>query len=460
MKEQLDEPTDIDVDMFKTLERMQGIMADSITRVIKNRIYYETLLAIPKVKEVMNNPKVSKKGVYAPGIIKSMQMMAPTFEVVLVTGPGEPLPAITKKGARELWTKDLKDGEARDAWEQIQWNIRNNSTVNGIQRIEDNLKHIGDGEQQILARDRDQRNKSKGKPPQKKPVKSSEDSNEKKNNKRRDTDDENKGLNDRPSPTKASRTKKVRSVNQLASINPGLTQQSKKTIELFSSDDEEKPANKIIELSSDEEEVLNPNVITMPTLYNMNKDVYKAIETKGALLPSRCVQAITETIHRETNRTEISCVNTDLFPHLIKGKQRAAKSLLHPDNRYKRHPGTEWITPDKQIATAKSKILLIPCHITKENRQKQIIMSHWVLAARIRTTESQCKLLVFDSCGVKWARKQTRTIRKHLIKIKLLEENDAWEALSLKEQTEQECGIRMVVYAKIHGLGSNAGTTS
>ena len=29
---------------------------------------------------------------------------------------------------------------------------------------------------------------------------------------------------------------------------------------------------------------------------------------------------------------------------------------------------------------------------------------------------------------------------------KTLEENDAWEALSLKEQTEQECGIRMVVY--------------
>ena len=37
-------------------------------------------------------------------------------------------------------------------WEQIQWNIQNNSTANRIQRIEDDLKHIGDGEQQILAR--------------------------------------------------------------------------------------------------------------------------------------------------------------------------------------------------------------------------------------------------------------------------------------------------------------------
>ena len=73
-------------------------------------------------------------------------------------------------------------------------------------------------------------------------------------------------------------------------------------------------------------------------------------------------------------------------------------------------------------------------------------MSHWVLAARIRTQESQYKLMIFDSCGIKAARKQLRTIRRHLIRIKLLEENDAWEALSLREQTEQECGVRMAIY--------------
>ena len=54
--------------------------------------------------------------------------------------------------------------------------------------------------------------------------------------------------------------------------------------------------------------------------------------------------------------------------------------------------------------------------------------------------------MVFDSCGIKRARKQTRAIRKQLIRFKLIEESDAWEALSLKEQTEQECGIRMVIY--------------
>ena len=50
------------------------------------------------------------------------------------------------------------------------------------------------------------------------------------------------------------------------------------------------------------------------------------------------------------------------------------------------------------------------------------------------------------SCGIQAVRKQTKIIRKQLIRIKLLEENDAWEALSLKVQTEQECGIRMMIY--------------
>ena len=282
--------------------------------------------------------------------------------------------------------------------------------------------------------------------PKMKPVKYIEGKKVRRNKKRSDTEDEDKDIHDRPSPTKASRTQKVRTVNQLANPNQRSSQQANEVIHLFSSDDEEEPVSKIIELSSDEEEILNPKMIAMPTLYNMNNDSYKTIKTKGALLPSRCIQAITEIIHRETSRTEISCANTDLFPYIIKGKQKEARSLLHPDNRCQRYNGTKWITPERQIVTAQSKVLLIPCHITKENKQKQIIMSHWVLAARIRTKESQCKLMVFDSCGIKRARKQTRVIRKHLIRIKLLEESDAWEALSLREQTEQECGIRMVRY--------------
>ena len=139
-------------------------------------------------------------------------------------------------------------------------------------------------------------------------------------------------------------------------------------------------------------------------------------------------------------------MNTDFFPHLINGRDKAARKLLQPDDRCTGKTGNEWNASKNQQATAQSKVLLIPCHIVKVNKQKQITMSHWVLAARIKTQESRYKLMVFDSCGIKAARKQIRIIRRHLIRIKLLEENDAWEALSLKEQTEQECGIRMGIY--------------
>jgi hypothetical protein len=202
----------------------------------------------------------------------------------------------------------------------------------------------------------------------------------------------------------------------------------------------------MIELSSDEEEPENLKAKAMPTLFGLKRDSLKSIATKSALLPGECVQAIIEMIHRDTSRNEISCVNTDFFPHLINGKDKAARKLLQPDDRCKGEPGNEWNASIKQQATAQSKVLLIPCHIVKLNNQKQITMSHWVLAARIKTQESRYKLVVFDSCGIKGARKQIRIIRRHLIRIKLVEEKDAWEALSLKEQTEQECGIRMAVY--------------
>jgi hypothetical protein len=227
-------------------------------------------------------------------------------------------------------------------------------------------------------------------------------------------------------------------------MHPSRIYQSNNTIELSS--DEDEPVNKMIELSSDEEEPENPKAKAMPTLFGLKNDILKTIAMKSALIPGECIQAIIEMIHRDTSRNELSCVNTDFFPHMLNGKNQEARQLLQPDDRCKGKPGFEWIASKNQQATAQSKVLLIPCHIVKLNKQKVITTSHWVLAARIKTQESRYKLVVFDSCGIKWARKQLRTIRKHLIKIKLLEENDAWEALNLKEQTEQECGIRMIVY--------------
>jgi hypothetical protein len=264
-----------------------------------------------------------------------------------------------------------------------------------------------------------------------------------KSNKRRDPEDDSKTIHDRPSPVKASRTNIIRRVKQLETMIPNEGTQANKILDLCSDDDE--PISKMIELSSDEEEPENPKAQAMPILFNLSKASFRAIETKLALMRGECIQAIIEMIHRDTSRRELSCVSTDFLSHLIKRKITEAKNLLHPDKGCQKADAT-WITSKSSQATAQSRVLLIPCHIIKENKQKEIIMSHWVLAVRIRIHENKHKLLVFDSCGIKAARKQLKEIRKQLMKINLLEKNDAWEALSLKEQTEQECGIRMAIY--------------
>ena len=82
-----------------------------------------------------------------------MQMIAPTFGIALMTGPGEPLPALPRTGTVALWEKDLPaDGTKRDTWEQIQWVINNHSVGSRVREIEKRIKHIGDGEKLILAR--------------------------------------------------------------------------------------------------------------------------------------------------------------------------------------------------------------------------------------------------------------------------------------------------------------------
>ena len=124
---------------------------------------------------------------------------------------------------------------------------------------------------------------------------------------------------------------------------------------------------------------------SMPTLYGLKEEVYTAIKTAGELLPSPGIQAIIENIHRETIWSELSVVSTDFYPYLIKGNDKAAMRLLHPDNRCTAQERTIWETPPHRQATACSKTLLIPCHIlNNKKKNQQVIMQHWILAARIK----------------------------------------------------------------------------
>ena len=535
---QLKEP-DEDIDMFKMLQGLSGMMVDSKGRKVKNYSYFEELLKIPIVKKVLKDPKISKKNrVYAQTAIKPMEMLAATFGIVLVRGTGSPFPSLTLETAKELWTKDNENNKkARDIWEQIQWNIHNHSIGFRLKEIEDGMKYIGADVKNILARagrvnkvndlphsivttlprrmkgrwdknmkkckdkidtatkalklreplstkekrriqqanqrkhQREEDIFQRRKQPKRKAIlvnitntgmdtgiqgnnqqvipkkKASGNiiSGKIKSNKRKDTEDEDKTINVRISPIKASRTMRVRSINQLPSRQLDERQHISSMVDISS--DEDDPINKVVELSSDEDEPVSPNAKSMPTLFSLHDTIFTATITTDALMPSAGIQAMIEIIHRDTNRNEISCVNTDLYPYLLKRKDKEAMRLLQPDDRCKTQPETVWKTPEYRQATAHSKVLLIPCYFEEKNKKTdKIILRHWVLAVRIRNEVGQYKLWVFDSCGVKWARKRMKIIRTQLIRIKIIEEKDAWEALDLKAQTEQECGIRTMNY--------------
>ena len=150
-------------------------------------------------------------------------------------------------------------------------------------------------------------------------------------------------------------------------------------------------------------------------------------------------------IHRATprrkKREDLTCVSTDFYPYLVQNRIKEAKSLLHHDEGCQIGSRNEWKTPDSRIATAKSRILLIPCHaimITGEH--------HWFLTIRIKVTGGKHEILIIDSLGKDSGEEYRKKTRPRLIKMKLITKKDKSTVLKTKIQTENECGVRIVAY--------------
>ena len=202
----------------------------------------------------------------------------------------------------------------------------------------------------------------------------------------------------------------------------------------------------IMDLSSDEEEQYDSRALNAPNVYGLNKHDYFSIEQKGIELRGSCVQAVIEVIHGNTELEEITSVNTDFYPYLLKGKLDEAKSLLHPDNRCTENSQRQWNTSIKRRATANSRMLLIPCHLVEKDKVTKQEMKHWILTVRIRTDNNKHRFLIFDSIGIKAGRKRMKMIKANMMKVNLTTKEDHWEAMNLRPQTERECGIRTVTY--------------
>ena len=202
-------------------------------------------------------------------------------------------------------------------------------------------------------------------------------------------------LDSNASPKKASRSISKRVANQKQLCN--------ETDKIRHEEDQNEAMIEIID-SEEENEVVTYGMQVKPTLYHLNQEDLESVEKKNNLMRGKCVQAIMELLHAEKGREELTCVSTDFYSLLMENKTKEAKFLLHQDEGCKSGNNGNWKTPDTRIATAHSRILIIPCHDT----------NHWFLTIRIKLEGGNHQVLIIDSLGKESGRKHMPKIRGRL----------------------------------------------
>ena len=120
----------------------------------------------------------------------------------------------------------------------------------------------------------------------------------------------------------------------------------------------------------------------------------------------------------------------------MENKFTEAKKLLHPDEESKTGEHVNWKASDKRIATAHSRILIIPCHA----------INHWFLIVRIKLAKERHQVFLFDSLGKENGNRYLPKLRGKLKELNLINKKDKCTILDTISQTESECGARMVSY--------------
>jgi hypothetical protein len=183
--------------------------------------------------------------------------------------------------------------------------------------------------------------------------------------------------------------------------------------------------------SGEEDEEITEEMRSKPTLYHLTQIDLDSVRQKDNLVRGTCVQAIIELLHAEKGRGDLTCVSTDFYTLLMENKFTEAKKLLHPDEGCH-----NWEKPAKKIATATSRILVIPCHA----------VNHWFLTLRIKLQGGKHQVLIIDSLGQKSGTGYMSKIRERLKQMNLITKKDRCTVLKTRGQVEAECGVRMAAY--------------
>ena len=477
-------------DMSEVLQGLADLMGASRHNKVERRAYYNEILSIPKVLEILKLPVTRKPDGKCPNKARpTVVFLAATFGIALARQiPTEPLPGLTPEEANELWGKDEGDTEERDSWQQFLWLINNYSVTKRLEIAEEKAKEMGDLEPEVqrILRKVEKVNKIKEKPtslataiPKRK--RGGLDDNESKKKSKIDTvnaardivntseslmeemyqayiqrgmretlqmngrgvdlsreDDEQcnpdanitNGHGRRVKDAKRNRSE-IESTEEESITNPSPQKATRTT--------NTRIARQNQEFSGDENEIITNGMRIKPTLYQLAQIDLDSVKTKDNLMRGTCVQAIVELLQSEKRREELTCVSTDFYSLLLKNKIRDAKSLLHPDEGCMSGKGGEWETPSTRIATAKSRILLIPCHAN----------NHWFLIIRLKIGGGNHKMFVLDSLGKESSLKYAKSIRGNMKRISLIGKKDKIITLDTRGQTEVECGVRMIAYMVI-----------
>ena len=188
-----------------------------------------------------------------------------------------------------------------------------------------------------------------------------------------------------------------------------------------------------IEISSsgDENEEITNEMRLKPTLYHLAQIDLESVRNKNTYMRGTCVQAIIELLHAEKRREDLTCVSTDFYTLLMENKFTEAKKLLHPEEGWH-----NWEKPANKIATAHSRILIIPCHA----------VNHWFLTLRIKLQGGKHQVIIIDSLGQKSGNSYMPELRERLKQMNLITKKEKCTVLKTRGQTEVECGVRMAAY--------------
>jgi hypothetical protein len=162
--------------------------------------------------------------------------------------------------------------------------------------------------------------------------------------------------------------------------------------------------------SGDEDEEITPEIALKPTLHQLAPIDLASVANKNHLMRGTCVQTVAELLHSEKRREDLTCVSTDLYSLIMENKFTQAKKLLHPDEGCEVGRDTNWNMPRNRIATARSRILLIPCHTG----------NHWFRTIRIKQAKGKHQVIIIDSLGKESGDKYVNKIREGLKRMKLI----------------------------------------